>query len=175
MAQNQSPSMYKFFAFGPEYQRLQQDAITEVLTLTPVEKRARLGSYELPQPCRAFSDVILQGMICPLVNWAAHHRLIITDLDGPWLRPEAFRLEKACTIWPKPNYTVVLVPLNNLKVEIDLIQRGTNAVGTFAWEPNVVIHFTEMGLRVRGNGSARFIYIMLSVEPDVRVHYAGLK
>lgn len=43
--------------------------------------------------------------------------------------------------------------------------RGSNTVVAMDWDPNMVIHLNEMGLRLRGNGSVRFIYILFRTTP----------
>ena len=100
------------------------------------------------------------------MNWALRNRVVIKDMDVPLSRPEAFQLERGCTIWPAQDRTVVLLPLNESRVDIELIYRGGNTAVTVGWDPNIIIHFTELGLRVPGSGVARFIYVSLTLDRE---------
>ncbi|KAF4984436.1 hypothetical protein FZEAL_399 [Fusarium zealandicum] len=157
---------YAIFRFDEEIKALQAEAIIEVLTLSPGEKQSRLGSYGLTSPCRALSNAVLKGMYAPLESWATGCGLVIKDLEKPLLRPEAFRLQQGCALWPTQDHTALLMPLSNGKARVDLLPRGSNSVIPMDWDPGMVIHLNEMGLRLRGSGSVRFIYILFRTAPS---------
>ncbi|KAF5010734.1 hypothetical protein FDECE_3121 [Fusarium decemcellulare] len=181
---------YAIFRFDDGIKALQEEAMIEVLTLTPGEKQSRLGSYGLTPPCRALSNAVLMGMARYPVNpfrgfgiadsyiqgrllegWAASCGRVITDLHKPFLRPEAFRLEKGCAIWPTQDHTALLMPLSSGRAHIELLPRGSNNVIPMWWDPGMVLHLNEMGLRLKGNGSVRFIYILLRTAPFAEVTF----
>ncbi|KAF5018129.1 hypothetical protein F66182_9908 [Fusarium sp. NRRL 66182] len=158
---------YAIFRFEDNIRALQQEAIIEVLTLTPWEKQSRLGSYGLTPPCRALSNVVVRGMNGALTSWAASYGIVIKDLDRPCFRPEAFRLQQGCALWPTQGHTALLMPLSNSKAPVDLIPRGSNVLVPINWDPGMVIHLHEMGIQLRGNGSVRFIYILFKTGPSM--------
>ncbi|KAJ3529436.1 hypothetical protein NM208_g9758 [Fusarium decemcellulare] len=162
---------YAIFHFDDGIKALQEEAMIEVLTLTPGEKQSRLGSYGLTPPCRALSNAVLMGMGRLLEGWAANCGRIITDLHKPFLRPEAFRLQKGCAIWPTQDHTALLMPLSSGRAHIELLPRGSNNVIPMWWDPGMVLHLNEMGLRLKGNGSVRFIYILFRTAPFEEVTF----
>ncbi|KAM5347046.1 hypothetical protein ACJ41O_010051 [Fusarium nematophilum] len=160
-----SEAWYAIFRFSEEIALLQHDAGIEVLTSTPHEKELRLASYGLPPACRHLSNVIVRNMQAALENWAAGRGRLVKDLDRPHFRPEAFRLEPGCALWPARDYTAILMSLSNGRASVDLIPRSHNDTIAIEWDPGMVIHLHEMGIQLRGNGSVRFIYILFRTAP----------
>ncbi|EEU47568.1 uncharacterized protein NECHADRAFT_35433 [Fusarium vanettenii 77-13-4] len=135
---------------------LQREAIGELMCLTPWEKKVRLFSYGLPPSCEAVVKAYN-----PLLSWSSSNNAVIKDITQPFFHPEAFRLEAGCTIWPSPDTIGLLMPLGAYKAPIELLPRGTDYVITAYWHADTVLFLNEMGMRFTGNGSVRFIYIML--------------
>ncbi|KAF4966039.1 hypothetical protein FSARC_6239 [Fusarium sarcochroum] len=156
---------YDILCVNEATKALQEEAILEVLRLTPGEKQSGLGSYGLTDPCRDLSKVVIRGMNGALEKWATSCGLAIKDLDKPFYRPEAFRLQKGCSLWTSRDCTALLMPLSHSKAQIHLLPRGSNTPIPHDWDPGTVIHLNEMGFEFRGNGSVRFIFIIFRTAP----------
>ncbi|RSL64419.1 hypothetical protein CEP53_004070 [Fusarium sp. AF-6] len=154
---------------------LKVDAIAEIMTMTPYQKQALLGTYGLTPTCRAVVLAVMKGMYNTLGFGAFKRGVNIMDLEQPWLRPEAFRLETGCIIWPTPEYVSMMMPLGAHTARIELLPRGTNYVIPALWNPGHVLLLNAMGMRFTGGGSLRFIYIMLRKEPALRVVQYGVQ
>ncbi|RSL57395.1 hypothetical protein CEP54_008317 [Fusarium duplospermum] len=167
---------YAVFKYDEYTEYLQREAISEIMTMTPAEKRFRLGTYGLTPPCRAVVNAVMRGMHNPLSYWASKNYVTFKSLPKPAFRPEAFRLESGCIVWPNPDHISLLMPLGKHMASVELIPRGTNYIIPAEWDSAHVLFLNEMGIRFTGRGSLRFIYIMIrkdSVRPVVqpfRVH-----
>ncbi|KAF9772972.1 hypothetical protein IL306_009266 [Fusarium sp. DS 682] len=154
------------FRFSDDIKELQDKATVEVLTLTPREKQAGLGSYGLEKACEEYSDEVIRGLTASLVRWATARGVVIKDIKKPTFRSEAFRLQEGSILWPGSNSTALLVPLSNGRAHIELLPRGSsNQPVARKWDPRTVLHLNEMGFEFRGTGSVRFIYILFQTGP----------
>ncbi|RMJ05083.1 hypothetical protein CDV36_014246 [Fusarium kuroshium] len=165
---------YSAYVYDQYTACLKVEAIAEIMTMTPYQKQALLGTYGLTSPCRAIVHAVMRGMYNTLGFWAFKRGVDVMDLEQPFLRPEAFRLETGCIIWPTPDYVSLMVPLGDHTARIELLPRGTDYVIPALWEPTHVLFLNEMGMRFTGGGSLRFIYIMLRKEPALRVVQYGM-
>ncbi|KAI8683253.1 hypothetical protein LRP88_04775 [Fusarium phalaenopsidis] len=161
---------YAVYVYDEYTKHLQTEAISDIMTITPREKHSKLGTYGLSPPCRAVVWAVLRGMNGPLSSWSAKAKVIIHDLQRPWFRPEAFRLETGCTLWPTPGHIVVLMPLSTGRANIELMPQGTNYCIPVEWEPGMVLFLNETAIRFTGTGCLRFIYISFhkSALPKVK-------
>ncbi|KAJ4314694.1 hypothetical protein N0V84_008769 [Fusarium piperis] len=165
MAQVPLLGMYKF---DDHTRALQAEAISEVLTVAPGEKRTGLGSYGLPPPCRTLANSVRRGMGPALELWASNADVAISDLVKPYYRPEAFRLQKGCSIWSAPGHVTLLMPLTRVPVKMYVIPRGSNRPVPSVWNPGMVLFLNELGIQVYGTGSVRFVYILLRKDAIVQ-------
>lgn len=95
------------------------------------------------------------------MRWAHSAEVILPDLEKPYFRPEAFRLDKDCAVWPTLRDVGILVPLGGAPASIELLPRGTNWAVPTLWQPGMVLFLNEVGMRFTGNGSLHFIYIAI--------------
>ncbi|KAK7419420.1 hypothetical protein QQX98_003372 [Neonectria punicea] len=150
---------YCFIELNPYLKHLQEDAITEVITLTPNHRMPEMGSYGLTYPCCALSNAVLELMVPLLHQWAVNQGLIINEPCKLMLRPEAFRLEKSCCLVPAPGHTVLLVPLMNVDTTISIMSDG-KPVKTETWAPDKLLLLNDLGIQMSARGNARFIFLM---------------